>query len=293
MKKYILALIILCCTFIYSCTPPPDDIEPKNYNADYASLVQGYGPAVKEGVAKSPNVEFDFQPPEQQVLTIDGKTYVAEYSTQLLGKLEYRYYSNQSNPSITYSLFADTGKFASISLFGGTIDYNKIFEEHKTEEEYLDWIRSLLAEYGIDDLDEYTYTCETLYTSGYYSNSFSTPDNLDGYQFNFVRYVNGMKTDDTASVSIYKNSFSLVVSPGKFKDFYNATIDILQCDAVAESFMMDSLESGWSFTDIKFDGCILKSNGDLIYLEYSYLVELRDSEGRETASAYVINVYLE
>ena len=290
MKKCISIILVLCCVFLYACTPPPDDSEFVEYAAIFATLSQGYGPAVKDGVTKSPIIESDFQLPEQQVLTIDGKTYVAEYSTQFLGKAEYQCYSN---PSITYSLFADTGKFASISLIGGTINYNKIFEEQKTEQEYLDWIRALLAEYGIDDLDEYVYTCKTFSGLGSPSEGFKTPDDLIGYDFTFTRYVDGIKTDDVVSLTIYNDSFSFSVGSGKFKDFDNAVIDKLQCRAVADSFMQDTLADGWSFTGTELDNLVLKSRGDMIYAEYSYLVTLRNSTGDEISAAYVIDVFLE
>ncbi len=289
VKKCLLIVLILCCGFVYSCTETPDDPEPRKYEASYAALSQGYGPAVKDGVAKAPKMEYDIQYPEQQVLTMGGKTYVLDFSSQYENVLNYRYFSGGT--SITYSIFADTGEFASISIASESIK-EVLFQDIKTEAEYLEWIKSKLVDCGIDDLDEYVYNCQTLSALSGSSDGFKTPDDLIGYDFTFTRYVDGIETDDVARVFLYDNTLIFTAASGKFDDFDNATIDKLQCDAVADSFMQGTLADGWSFTSIEFDNCMLKSSGDLIYLEYSYLVELRNSTGDETSTAYVINVFL-
>ena len=290
MKKCISIILVLCCVFLYACTPPPDDSEFVEYAASFATLSQGYGPAVKDGVTKSPVVESDFQPPEQQVLTIQGSTYVLDFSGKHGNDLIYMCFSNST--SIEYTISADTGKFASINISSESIK-EALFKDLNTEDEYLAWIKAKVADCGIDDLDEYVYTCETLSGVGSSSKGFKTSDDLIGYDFTFTRYVDGIETDDVARLYIYNDIITFSAGSGKFNDFDNVTINKLQCDAVADSFMQDTLADGWAFTSIELDNCMLKSSGDLIYVEYSYLVELRDSAGNKISTAYVINVFLE
>ena len=288
--KRIISLAICALLILTSCTPPPDGPEPREYNAGFATLSEGYGPAVKDGVAKPPKMEYDIQYPEQQVLTIAGKTYVAELSSQYDDYVYYR--CSSGGISINYSIFADTGKFASIDILGKGIK-ETLLQGIKTEAEYLEWIGSRLSDCGMYDLDEYVYTCKTFSGLGSTSEGFQTPDNLIGYNFTFTRYVDGIESDDVARALLYNDTLIFTAASGKFKDFDNATINKLQCRAVADSFMEDTLDDGWSFKSVELDKCMLKSRGDMVYVEYSYLVTLRDNAGDKTSTAYVIDVFLE
>ena len=149
--------------------------------------------------------------------------------------------------------------------------YDKIpfpAESVDAEPEYIDWAKSLLSSYGVNDLDTYEYSCETCILDsgisssgkGYASNNpfdyFCLPsgsnESLSSYKFRFAKYVGDYKTSDSVSVYIGFRTGLIIV---QFNNDEFSSMDELQIDRAEVENSLDQ----YIKDSINYDNCSLHS----------------------------------
>ena len=140
------------------------------------------------------------------------------------------------------------------------------FAPLKTEGDYVDWCKNLLKQYGIDDISEFEYSCETgVVISGedfthqdirpYFCEAGKTDGEVSLYRFYFRRYVDLMPTADCYSFYIKPKTGFLIVrfSAELFADTSTINADEEQIKTAIDSFFNEYKNDKYSISSYNIE----------------------------------------
>lgn len=140
------------------------------------------------------------------------------------------------------------------------------FAPLKTEDDYVDWCKKLLEQYGIDDLSKFEYSCETgVVVSGenftrqdirpYFCEAGKTDGEVSLYRFYFRRYVDLMPTADCYSFYIRPKTGLLIVrfSAELFAETSTINADEEQIKTAIDSFLNEYKNDKYSISSYNIE----------------------------------------
>ncbi len=177
--------------------------------------------------------------PEMQ-LTLKNKSVALKYKSSWLaddGVLCSEYRSENGNIIARYR--NDSGKLYRIIAEENQFNVDKNWT---TEQEYLDWLKKVLADFGVTDLSQYDYSCQThTYVWGddwagndhkdyFYTVKDPTCEELGTYHFNFSKTISGYCVSDRIEVDVrFQSDDSIQVSinldEGEFENVSEIKLD--------------------------------------------------------------------
>ena len=259
MLKFAIVILMALGLLISCAAPPPNfpDPEPREYQISDIALAYWHPYTLKEGTK---TIDYSFYLSEEGVspltVYINGEAETLKYSQN---RYERRYYNGyKNNTYIECAVTPNTNQISRVHLRGGDYPYSEIYSQFSTEDEYLSWINALVVSYGIFDLDNFEYNCQTTFydemdsfvrRSGFvedvgYGNKWS------GYVFEFVRYAGDLQTDDYVMIVVGNDEFILDVSPYRFDDMMNAIIDADELYFKIEEYVPTTVNSYYVFDSI-------------------------------------------
>ena len=278
MRKKILVTLLLLLVFslnLTACTDTPDApacSESVEYKIDKVYMGIGYNPSTKSDLEYPPELNYPEDIKQQINLDINDKTYTLDFLWRNGDILSYQS-SGYADLYISYDIYEKTGTIARLDLTYPSFDRVEVFGNPSDEAEYLRRVYALFLAFGISDLDTY----ELEYKEDYLD---SSPEEPYNYTFRFVRYVNGIKTDDECRLIISDNGFFIMVSRNSFAEFNAVFPSDDELLATADAYLLNSLNDGWIFDPYEYvDRTLMHYYDGSLCIEYYYHVTPKNTKG--------------
>ncbi len=298
MKK-----VLSCCIFILififsSCSP-------KSSAEYFATRISGADDDVfyeKSNDSSSLEIEkyVDNSISNQKTVILKEKSVDMSYDISMKrnGEVLHIYKSNDENVKCYYR--ANQVDLSQI------VFYNQEIEYYKTEPEFRTWINEILAEYGIHNLEDYTFSCTSRILvygddslSSKVQDGFHIPENenekLSSYTFEFVKFIDGYPTTD--KISVYLNMSGTIIikfDDNKFASVSEIDINQPSVENALKNYLFESINKDkYEFKSYNINNEYVTFIGENMCYIYSIELTLIAKNGTDEITTLVdIAVYL-
>lgn len=236
--------------------------------------------------------DFDWAPiytsdsvPKQKSLSLDGSVY----------DMTYDYSAGDKYGSLKFHTYVSNNEEIEAGYIDGRESFVKLFfsdyeaPQFSTEDDYFEWGKNILEKYGVMDLEDYIFSCNTwLLVEGKDSLSSITYNRflvanapnqeVAGYQFYFTRYIDGYPTTDKFLINLWFSSSGLTIwfDVEQFKGIESFEIDREKVEDNLKYYIANNIRSGNTLISCVIKDEVLAIINDRVCVCYTIEAEFID-----------------
>lgn len=286
MKKLIMVCVaVIIVLILASCKAPEGGlqaaflcgaVDSDIFNSNTAVLLTDYKKYIDDSVEKTASIRVNDQIFE---LTYDN--------TVEQGAARHSYKTKDGKISCYY--FDTNKKLAQITIKDDRMNLLSVLS---TEEEFLSWIESFLKQFGVDNLSDYEYSCETgIVVSG---DDFTYMETISGfhlanenrensseevmlYSFYYCKELGGIRTSDGLTIFIFDGMIIVKFDEKRFADMDAPIQDAKAYDKIVEEFLKNSISEKYTLVSYEVGTPRLTYIEEKLCFEYAVDAELKNN----------------